>query len=40
VLRFLPPLILTKNDVGIILDRLETSVIQAKQGRTLNASHG
>jgi len=34
VLRFLPPLILTKNDVGIILDRLETSVIQAKKGRT------
>lgn len=40
VLRFLPPLILTKNDVGIILDRLETSVIQAKQGRTPHASHG
>ncbi len=40
VLRFLPALILTKNDVGAILDRLETSVIQAKQRKALDASHG
>jgi diaminobutyrate-2-oxoglutarate transaminase len=40
VLRFLPPLILTKHDVGAILDRLEMSVIQAKQGRASDASRG
>jgi diaminobutyrate-2-oxoglutarate transaminase len=31
VLRFLPPLILSREDVGKILDRLETAVSQAKQ---------
>lgn len=37
VLRFLPPLILTKEDVGMILDKLETAVIQAKQRRPSDA---
>jgi diaminobutyrate-2-oxoglutarate transaminase len=33
VLRFLPPLILSRSDVGAILDRLDTSVVQAKQNK-------
>lgn len=31
VLRFLPPLILSQSDIGTILDRLDTSVVQAKR---------
>ena len=33
VLRFLPPLILNRSDIGTILDRLDTSVVQAKRTR-------
>jgi diaminobutyrate-2-oxoglutarate transaminase len=40
VLRFLPPLVLNRSDVGAILDRLDVSVIQAKRNRTSAASHG
>jgi diaminobutyrate-2-oxoglutarate transaminase len=31
VLRFLPPLIVSHSDIGAILDRLDTSVVQAKR---------
>lgn len=32
VLRFLPPLILGKGDVGQVIDRLDSAVVEAKQG--------
>ena len=33
VLRFLPPLIVSRSDIGAILDRLDTSVARAKRSR-------
>ncbi|AKJ29408.1 2,4-diaminobutyrate 4-aminotransferase [Caldimonas brevitalea] len=40
VLRFLPPLILTRRDVGAIVDRLDAAVMQAKQQhRAADARH-
>ena len=38
VLRFLPPLIVTRSDVGEILDRLDTAIGQARQSQELRVS--